>query len=124
MLDSKSFEEKSPEWALAKFLEAWKARNWVNMLQFCQISWRRIQPDGKKAISMKFRHKLIDAEILEVKKIADVTRDIYLKLKVKEVNRIKTWRRRARVICEKGYMKPSVEGTWGVNPTSVKRAIE
>lgn len=121
MIDATKYEQRTPEWTLAKFLELWQERNWDRMLNYCQISWVKFHKEPKKKIVALFRQKLIDAKILEVEKVSEVTRDISIEIRIKDINVFRKIKRKARVICEKGYMKPSVDGTWGVNPLSLMR---
>ena len=119
MIDSNKYEQKTPEWTLAKFLESWKGRNWEKMLDYCQISWLSLYKEPKKIINTRFHQKLLDAEILKIEEISEVTRDISIKIRIKNINIVKKLKRKARLICEKGVMQPSINGKWGVNPTSM-----
>lgn len=122
MINPQDYPEKTPEWTLAKFLELWQERNWDRMLRYCQISWIKIHSEPKKILIAQFRHKLLDAEIIKVEKVADVTRDISLELSIKDFQFRKKIKRKVRLICETGALQPSVKGEWGVNPLSMMRA--
>lgn len=122
MINSTDYPEKSPEWTLAKFLEAWEKRNWKVMLKYCQISWRTLLPDAEKTLYFQFRNKLLSAKILKTEKVSDVTRDISVEIYYKDINIKRRIRRKARLICETAPMQPSPNGEWGVNPTSMMRA--
>lgn len=122
MINSQDYPEKSPEWTLAKFFEAWEKRNWKAMVRYCQLSWQALPNDREATLGLQFRYKLLSAKILKTEKISDVTRDISVEIYYKDINIKKRIRRKVRLICETGPMKPSVEGSWGVNPTSMMRA--
>jgi len=122
MINSNDYSEKSPEWTLSKFLEAWEKRNWKAMLKYCQITWRTLLPDTEKTLYFQFRNKLLSAKILKTEKVSDVTRDISVEIYYKDINIKRRIRRKARLICETAPMQPSPEGEWGVNPTSMMKA--
>ena len=122
MINSNDYSEKSPEWTLAKFFEAWEKRNWKAMLRYCQISWRTLLPDAEKTLYFQFRNKLLSAKILKTEKISNVTRDISVEIYYKDINIKRRIRRKARLICETAPMQPSPEGALGVNPTSMREA--
>ena len=123
MINSKDYPEKSPEWTLAKFLEAWKKRNWTMMARYCQLSWIAVLPyEPEKQLLARFRDKLLTAKILKTEKISEVTRDISVEIYYKEINVKRRIRRKARLICELAPMQPSPKGTYGVNPTSMIRS--
>jgi len=122
MINSKDYPEKSPGWTLARFFEAWEKRNWKAMLKYCQISWRELLPDTEKTLYFQFRNKLLDAKILKTEKIGEVTRDISVEIRYKDINIKKKIKRKVRLICELAPMQPSPNGAWGVNPTSMIRA--
>jgi len=122
MINPQNYPEKSPEWVLTKFFEAWEKRNWKAMLKHCQISWRTLLSDAEKTLYFQFRNKLLSAKILKTEKVSDVTRDISVEIYYKDINIKRRIRRKARLICETTPMQPSVDGTYGVNPTSMIRA--
>jgi len=141
MINPTDYPKKSPEWTLAKFLEAWERRNWKSMLKYCQLSWVKrplIYPvipaldkarvykqptaNTEKILFSQFRHKLLSAKILKIDKISDVTTDISTEIYYKDINIKRRIRRKARLICEIAPMQPSVDGAWGVNPTSMIRS--
>lgn len=122
MIKSPEYPEKSPEWTLHRFFDEWKKRDWKEMLNYCQITWRTVPQNTKKKLFTQFRHKFISARILKVEEISEVTRDISVEICYKDINVRRRIRRKARLICELAPMKPSTDGTWGVNPLSMKRA--
>ncbi len=122
MINSNDYPEKSPEWTLAKFFEAWEKRNWKAMVRFCQLSWVALPDDREATLSLQFRYKLLGAKILKTEKISEVTRDISVEIHYKDIIIKKRTRRKVRLICELAPMKPSPEGQWGVNPISMMRA--
>lgn len=122
MINSTDYPIKSPEWTLAKFFEAWEKRTWKEMLKYCQITWRATPQDMRKRLFTQFRHKFISAKILKTEKISDVTRDISVEIYYKDINISRRVRRKVRLICELGHMQPSVDGSWGVNPVSMRSA--
>lgn len=124
MINPQDYPEHTPEWVLAKFFEAWDKRNWKVMLKHCQLSWMKLSEhaDIEKVIQSQFRHKLLNAEILKIEKISEVTRDISVKIYQKNINVKRRIIRKVRLICEIAPMQPSPEGRWGVNPTSMIKA--
>jgi len=121
MINSSEYPEKSPEWTLRRFFEAWKKRDWKEMLNYCQITWRNMPQNTKKRLFTQFRHKFISARVLKIEEISEVTRDITVEIYYKDINVRRRMRRKVRLICELGRMQPSVDGTWGVNPVSMNR---
>lgn len=127
MINSQDYPEKSPEWTLAKFFEAWEKRDYKAMVRHCQLTWQvkhklPIPDDREKILIFQFNQKLLNAKTLKTEKISDVTRDISVEIHYKDINIKKRIRRKVRLICELAPMKPSIEGTWGVNPLSMMRA--
>jgi len=124
MLNSQDYPEQSPEWITAKFFDAWDKRNWKMMLRYCQLSWKKLNEhcDLEKLLLARFRHKLLDVEILDVIEISEVTRDVKVDIRYRDVNVKKRIKRVVRLVCEKAPLHPSKDGTYGVNPTSMIKA--
>lgn len=103
---------------LEEFLEAWKARNFEEMFNLCQLTWS--SENGVNDIALKFRHCPIDGfEVLDcVENVPGVVADCTFRVKVNE-----KWTKEttARLICEEAPYKPEKGATWGVNPVSVTK---
>jgi len=106
-----------------RFLDCWQKQGWHKMMDCTQLTWKELQKTPAERLKVMFGlMKLKSYEIGKAKQVTDVCWDVKAKV------RYRTIRRRyvssdivLRVICEKGYMKPDVEGTWGVNPLSLFR---
>ena len=106
-----------------KFLDCWRDREWYKMLEYTQISWKKLSKRPATRLKVIFGWaELKSYKMARAKKISDVCYDIKAEI------RYRTIRRKyisepiiLRVICEKGYMKPDVNGAWGVNPLSLFR---
>jgi len=114
MIDPKKYEKDSPEWVLAKFLAAWKRRDWKQMADYTQLSWLDIYKEPVEWLKLAFSTRLIDASLMQINAKTGVVAEFLIELDVGEkiVSRIK-------LICEEAPMRPSPYGKWGVNPTSI-----
>ena len=106
-----------------KFLDCWRDREWYKMLEYTQISWKKLSKRPATRLKVIFGWaELKSYKMARAKKISDVCYDIKVEIRYptiggKYIDDTVT----LRVICEIGYMKPDVEGAWGVNPQSLFR---
>jgi hypothetical protein len=117
--------------ALVDFLEAFHKGDYETALQHTQISWRShpSQKNPKAALE-----RTLQAIVPAGWKITNTfvfqggaalgEHMVDISYRIDSASNDSTLRTEgvARVICESGYMKPDVDGTWGVNPVSMSRA--
>lgn len=112
---------------LRGFLDAWMVKNWQGMIDNSQLTWVNAHKDAILALQQFLSS--VKPKKYEIKTCQDITVtakdiDVALSFKMEGVKK-KVFHRTitARVVCEEALNKPSVSGTWGVNPISVLRGI-
>ena len=108
---------------LESYMEAWKAGNFAEMVEYTQLTWRGYQKDPERALQMfhlSITEKLEYYERKTAKSISPVSKDVkvYVEYHTPRGEPVKRTLV-ARVICEKAPLVPSERGTWGVNPISL-----
>jgi len=114
------FPQGSPERTLAEYALAWKDQNWQKMINFSQKTWVSNESDPVGSLEAWYAFKTLKGfEITKTDKISDVITDITFKVYYEMItNQIDKKEITARVIKESAPMTTSVQGQWGVNPTS------
>ena len=113
-------EPGHPELVLKEYLEKWAERDWKAMVELAQISWVGAMPDPEEMIKAMYGFKPIEAVLIKWAMLSDVAYAAIVNLNYTIARGVATEAQfDARVICEKGYLVPSPDGTWGVNPTSI-----
>lgn len=126
----------TPSKAVEKFLQAWKDKRWKDMAETCQLSWKAERKDPVDVLKILYEfvtlHEFsvggaravgIDDDVSPMV-MADVS--TYLKVTF-AYDKEKEYLPAVgyfiiRAVCETAAYQPSVSGTWGVNPSSVRRA--
>jgi len=105
------------------FLDCWQKQDWDKMKDWTQFSWVKICPSPVVKLQKIFEHlKLKSYEVKKEKQISETCCDIVTKVSCRTLRRhFVTETVILRVVCEAGYMKPDINGTWGVNPHSLFR---
>ena len=122
-VNPKKYPENSPEWIVAKFLIAWKEKNWKEMFEYCQLSWKIRVPMPERIIQAHFNPKVLSAEIIKSEKLNEVvyvvTVEIGYRILLKQfVNKKETFD--IRLIREdRKRLVPSPEGEWGININTI-----
>ena len=100
---------------IRKFLTAWQKKDWVKMAKYTQLTWRSNHENNIGWLESWFWEKNLKKwEITKIEFVGDACRDVYIDIDYgKEIKKIK-----ARILCEDAPYKPSIKGTWGVNPIS------
>jgi len=125
-----------PRKALTKFLQRILDGDYRRALRHTQISWVHMHtPDPRTALERQMSVVILDGHTLTSFSVDDTPADS----KVPEVfgdcmvdlpfhievrasgDRGYSMSGIARMICERGYMKPDPKGKWGVNPISMAR---
>ena len=121
--------------ALEKFLKRCAARQFGAALKYVQTSWIQmhtplpaeqvkihlatVMPAGFKVTSTVVSEDDIKGQVPKV--FSDCMVDLPFSISAESKERSYHMTGVARVICERGYMKPDPKGKWGVNPTSMSR---
>lgn len=115
------FQQDSPENTLAEYIKAWKNQDWNNMVNYVQLTWKDSMNDpvGDLESWYSWKTPLKGFEIISVTETSDVTSDIVFTVQYEAVEgQITKKQITARIIKETGPLTPSVQGQWGVNPSS------
>jgi hypothetical protein len=121
--------------ALKKFLAAYAEADYRTALKHVQTSWIHMHtPNPVEQLKKQMAVVVIsgytiteysadespaEGQVPEV--FSDCMVDLPFRLQVRAHDRGYDMTGVARVICERGYMKPSPKGKWGVNPISMAR---
>lgn len=149
MLNPSDYPPGSAEATLAEFIVRWKKRKWESLPEVCQVSWAKKQWGKPHADLLRMQlasFRLIDARLgqprvvesvsvagqvvskmdptHEPSSVGSVAVDIPITIDYTFSNGVRTVTLLARVICESAPFTPDVNGTWGVNPTSLARVVE
>jgi len=105
---------------IEKFLINWRKKKWAKMVRYTQLTWRSNHENNAQLLGIWFGLKNLEKwEITKIEFVGDACRDVFINIDYgKVIKKIK-----ARVICEIGPYKPSIEGNWGVNPISCLKEI-
>jgi len=130
-LDPKDCVGDTPESALTLWLDAWASRNFRQMSELSQMTWRETTPKPVKLLKAWFGFKTpLEASIGPVRAARARSLAVLREDVAKDVGVTLTYRRgeevfhvilRVRLIREVGVRKPSPDGIWGVNPLSALR---
>jgi len=117
------FSQGSAEHTLAEYILAWKNQDWNKMVSLSQKTWVSNEPNPASTLKAWYDFKTLKGfEIKNTKTISDTTKDITFIVYYEAVtNQIDKKQITARVIKETAPYTPSVQGQWGVNPTSTLR---
>lgn len=124
MVSISDYQVDTPERALAEFLTAWEEKDWEEMANHTQLTWRARLDDPADVMRARSEfEELYGAEIMNITYVSDVTADvefkIYFDFLFPTSKDIQTETHVARIIKEDAPYSPSIEGTWGVNPLSI-----
>lgn len=103
-----------------EFLKAWKNRKWKKLMSMLQITWNKThsRKERKKIRSLFQEYGISEYTILSDKKIGPCMYDVQSRIVRKSGIRQEIT---IRLVCEIEPYKPSLDGTWGVNPISCLR---
>lgn len=122
MINPKMHKEGSPEWVLAKFLEAWKRRAWKQMVDYIWPPWLRIYVEPDEWLKLAANPELIDARLIQacgrtpavVEYLVEIEYKAPLAIAKKIVSKIRLY----------SEMKPFQEVVWGVDPATITLEVE
>jgi len=122
MINPKTHKQGSPEWVLAKFLEAWKRRAWKQMVDYVRSSWLDIYTEPDKWLKLTFNPELIDARLIQASGRTPAVTEYLVEIEYKAPFAIqKKVVSKIRLYSE---MKPFKEVVWGVDPTTIILEVE
>lgn len=118
----------STEKVLTSWLEAWKAKEWVRMKEFSQITWKANEKNPEEALSIMYKNtELLSYEIDMNNKWHPYNKcicKIPLVVRYFFVNAIYSATCLATLVQEQSLYTTSLSGNWGVNPISMlKRTV-
>ena len=116
MINPKMHKQGSPEWVLAKFLEAWKDRAWKRMVNYVRRAWIGAITDPK-VLEAYFNPKLIDARLIQANARTPAVTEYLIEIEYKipsvapkkVVSKIRLY----------SEILPSQDMVWGVEPTTI-----
>lgn len=117
---------KSSREIMTKVIDAWKSEDFNKLYRLSQISWKSglSKSQARHTLNLSlFGAKIRSANIVHVDQITDVIHTIVLKvtfLKKDMDNGLYS----VNLICEKSAYNPSKDGTWGFNPSSIRKLDE
>lgn len=99
------------------FLDCILNKQWEESLNYIQLTWKKVRNDGAKFIEIYNEFLELDEwKIIEFK--SPINSKMVLMDIIFETSDKKKWT--VRLICETEPYKSSPNGTWGVNPISIK----
>lgn len=111
----------SPVDAVAAWCRAWRDRDLEALHKYTTATYR-----ARKSCAWVLNselHGFVVNEKTTAPKGSKVMREVTVTLVFEGVDKsLKTQVRKFMVVCEKGPHRPSVDGEWGVNPTSMLRS--
>lgn len=126
----------TPSKAVEKFLQAWKDHRWNDMAEVCQLSWKAERKNPVDVLKVLYEFVTLHEFSVGGSRVVGMDDDVapkvmadvstYLRVTFaydKEKEHLPTIGYfTIRTVCETAPYQPSVSGTWGVNPSSVRRA--
>lgn len=126
----------TPSRAVEKFLQGWKDMKWSAMADVAQATWKAQRKDPAEIIQVLYHwitlhefsvggsRKVFEDDPSMAEVMADVS--IYIRATFGYDRKIppQVGYYILRVVCETDAFKPAADGTWGVNPSSIRRAEE
>jgi len=122
-MSTDDYQPGTAEAALIEFARLWKQRKWSDLEKQCQITWAKQYLDQSAGLlRLQFGGtRLIGFKLGAAVPISAVTQDIPITIDYKVGKNVAHKTLLARVICESAPFTPDMNGTWGVNPTSLYR---
>lgn len=103
---------------LNKFFRAWQDENLLEMFKHCQLTWA----DEKDAEPLRvlLNRKPLKWRVQKTKRVGPACQDLMVNVTYQtDHGKVKT-KNRVRLICERAPYSPGLDGTWGVNPVSIR----
>lgn len=122
MINPKMHKQGSPEWVLAKFLDAWKRRAWKRMVDYIRSSWLDIYTEPDSWLKLTFNPELIDARLIQANARTPAVTEYLVEIEYKApfaapkkvVSKIRLY----------SEIRPFQEVVWGVDPATIILEIE
>ncbi|SHJ28614.1 hypothetical protein [Clostridium magnum] len=122
VIDINSYNSNTPERTLAEYLNCWKEKNWDNMANYTQITWKSSAKNPNEELKSQYDFKeLLGAEIKDKKVNSSVSVDVTAVVYYRIRNDVVTKTITARIIRETSKNTLSEDGQWGINPVSAMR---
>lgn len=118
MINPKMHKQSSPEWVLAKFLEAWKRRAWKKMVDYIRSSWLLTYTEPDKVLKLIFNPELIDARLIQANARTPAVTEylVEIEYKTRTLAIPKKFVAKIRLYSE---MRPFQGTVWRVDPTTI-----
>lgn len=117
MINPKMHKQGSPEWVLAKFLEAWKRRAWKKMVDYIRSSWLDTYTEPDKVLKLTFNPTLIDARLIQANARTPAVTEYLIEIEYMALRAIP--KKNVTKIRLYSEMKPFQEMIWRVDPTTI-----
>lgn len=122
MVNPSSYQTNTPEYALSNYLLCWKNKDWDNMANYTQLTWKNGSKDPSSDLKNFYSiSTLLGAEITGKQDISNIMKKINVTVYYtvgSPQNEVQTKNWQVVVLCESAAYTPNVNGTWGVNPVS------
>lgn len=120
-LGSNPLDSTHPSYlALTAFLDTWRDKDWEQMANQTQLTWRSHWPNAAEWLNSWFGTRiLLESTITSCRVTAPAMREYRAILELEQPRESKHVR--PILIGETGPMNPHPDGMWGVNPISVLR---
>jgi|GEM_PF-5061439 len=117
MINPKMHKQGSPEWVLAKFLEAWKRRAWKQMVDYIRPSWLLIYVEPGEWLKLTFNPELIDARLIQASGRTPAVTEYLVEIEYMALRTIP--KKNVSKIRLYSEMNSLQEVVWGVDPTTI-----
>lgn len=125
--DPTKMRDGTPQSAMVRFCYSWQKRDLNMMLDMCSPTWKA-KPKAKEKLELWFGDLFLRGmKVLHVKKFSQT--DYQVAMMVAFSNRKHVGQKpvvtmvKAHMICETGAGTWSINGKWGLKPTSILRAL-
>lgn len=130
MINPKMHKQGSPEWVLAKFLEAWKRRSWKQMVDYVRIipvfdtiSSTSAMSEPHEALKARFNPELIDARLIQANARTPAVTEYLVEIEYK-ASSVAQKKVVSKIRLYSKLTEHIVEAVWEVDPTTIVLEIE
>ena len=117
MINPKMHKKGSPEWVLAKFLDAWKRRAWGQMVDYIRRGWIGAITDPK-VLKAYFNPELINARLIQANARTPAVTVYQIEIEYKAPLAI------AKKVVSEIKLYSDQDMVWGVEPATIDLEIE
>ena len=105
--------QNTPEKVCQRFFDSWVVRDWTMMVSCVQKTWLDGKENPAEVLEGLFgKTDGTGLRIIGTEYVSAVMADIVIQATTGGI--------KIRAICETGVRKPSINGTWGINPISFR----